>query len=281
MRSPDTGSGSTLFSSRNNYLRKQLAEVPPFRALIRSIECRLFEDCGPLSQPVLDLGCGDGHFASVAFSGPPLVGLDAEWTLVSEARSRCVYSLNVCACASGLPFPSNFFATIISNCVLEHIPDLDAALAESNRVLCPEGRFLFGVPSQCFGEFLFGATLARRIGLKGLGEAYGRWFNRHSRHFHVNDPERWRKRLRGHGFEVRRWLYYMTPRAHLVFDLLHYLSLPHLVSRKLTSRWVLPGNPLSRSIEAWLRPHVESSPCPSGAYLFFDAFKAQERPKSD
>lgn len=38
-------------------------ELPAFRALIRAIEHRLLADLGPLPEPLLDIGCGDGHFA--------------------------------------------------------------------------------------------------------------------------------------------------------------------------------------------------------------------------
>jgi len=245
--------------------------VPAFRALLRSIECRLFEQAGPLDPPVLDLGCGDGHFASMAFSTPLLAGFDLDEPSVREAATRRIYRHVLVASAPAMPFADSSFATVVSNCVIEHIPDLEGTLAEVHRVLQPGGRFLFGVPSDRFAEMLVGSTLLCRLGLKALAERYGRWFNRHSAHFHTDSPDVWLERLDRFGFAVTRWQYYMTPAGHRAFDLAHYLGVPNLISRKLTGKWVLWPNPLTLYwLERWLRPYYEAPPPDEGPYLFFD-----------
>ncbi len=260
--------------SKRDYLRAHLREVPPFRALLRGIECRLFEEAGDLEPPVLDLGCGDGHFASMAFEGPVLVGLDPQEELVREAQQRGVYRYPLVGSATSLPFPDNFFGAVVANCVVEHIPDIEAVLREVARVLRPGGRFLFGVPSHRFADMLLGSTLLRRLGFEGLARAYGDWFNRHSLHYHTDPPETWLERLERYGFVVEEWTYYMTPAGHRAFDLAHYLSLPRLVSRKLTGKWVAFPNPLTNWLfERWLRPHYEARPTGEGPYIFFQARK--------
>jgi len=45
-----------------------------------------------------------------------------------------------------MPFEDASFQTVISNSVLEHIPDLDAVLLETARVLKPGGMFIFASP---------------------------------------------------------------------------------------------------------------------------------------
>ena len=66
---------SALSSYRPDYLHDQLLTMAPHRALLRSIESR-FMAAVPLVHPVLDVGCGDGHFASVTFTEPIDVGMD-------------------------------------------------------------------------------------------------------------------------------------------------------------------------------------------------------------
>jgi SAM-dependent methyltransferase len=258
-----------------DYLREHLREVPAFRALVRSVECRLFDEAGALEEPVLDVGCGDGHFASVAFARPLFAGIDADARLLLEARARGAHRHLARASATRLPFADDFFETVIANCVVEHIPDIEATLGEISRVLKPGGRFLFGVPSQHFGDMLLVSTLLRSLKLLRLASMYGDWFNHHSLHFHTDDPQMWLARLARHHFRVEHWEYYLTAAAHRAFDVAHYLSLPRLLTRQLTGKWVAFRNPLSeRLYDAWLRPHYEAKPADAGGpYIFFRARK--------
>ena len=52
-----------------DYLFIQLRELPYFRAALRAVEASFYEDL-PLPGPVLDVGCGDGHFAARTFDRP-------------------------------------------------------------------------------------------------------------------------------------------------------------------------------------------------------------------
>jgi SAM-dependent methyltransferase len=263
-------------STRQDYLRAHLRDVPPFRALVRSIECRLFEQAAPFENPILDLGCGDGHFASMAFKGRLYAGIDPNAEVVREAQRHRSgkYEHLLCGSATATPFADQFFKTVIANCVIEHIPDLDALLVEVFRILQPAGRFLFGVPSHRFGEMLLGSSLLRFLGRHRLAEAYGNWFNRHSLHFHTYDPETWIARLGNAGFVVERWTYYVSPEGLRAFDLAHYLSIPRLLSRKLTGKWVSIPNPIAnRLFDRWLRPHYDAPSPEEGAYIFFQTRK--------
>lgn len=265
--------GAEKSTLAKDYLKLHLQTVPAFRALLRSIECRLFAELGMLPAPVLDVGCGDGHFASLAFDTPPVVGFDMHYPIIQEAASRCSYKFVLNASATALPLADERFATVISNCVIEHIPDLNRALAEIHRVLYPGGRFIFGVPSHFFAEFLLGSTLLRRLGTSNLAEGYGCWFHHHSRHYHVYSPDVWKQKLAAHGFEIISWQYYMSAAGHRAFDLAHYLGVPTLVTHKLTGRWTL-WSPISGPLmERWLRPYYEEASPERGAYIFFDCRK--------
>lgn len=266
-------------TTRRDYLREHLRQVPAFRALVRSVECRLFEEAsekvGGFAEPALDVGCGDGLFASLAFAKPLCAGIDPNQASLREASERGAHHHLVAASATALPFPDQFFNTVVANCVVEHIANLDEALSEVFRVLRPSGRFFFGVPSHRFADMLLVPTVFRALGLHGVAKAYGDWFNGHSRHFHTHDPETWKHRLASQGFLVEHHEYYLTAAAHRAFDVAHYLSVPRLLSRKLTGKWMAFGNPVSDYLfESWLRPHYERLPSEEGPYIFFHTRKA-------
>jgi SAM-dependent methyltransferase len=265
-------------ASRRDYLDDHIRDVPVFRALLRAVECRLFEEAGELPEPVLDLGCGDGHYAKTAFNKPLLGGLDVDGAMVKLARQEGSYRFPIVASATEIPFPDAHFRSVIANCVVEHIPDIEGVLRETARVLEPGGRFVFGVPSENFAEMLLGPILLRKFGLEGPAHAYGDWFNTHSQHFHTDSPEVWFERLSRHGFTVEHHEYYISERAHQIFDVLHYVSVPRLISRKLTGRWTAFPNPISQSLfNTLLRPYYNQAAPEKGAYIFFHARKTEER----
>lgn len=87
-----------------------------------------------LDGPSLDLGCGTGLFADCA---PGYIGLDYSFSALCadgfEQYSR------VAASAEAIPFPSNSMQLVISFNVLEHVPRVDLAFQEIDRVLQPGG----------------------------------------------------------------------------------------------------------------------------------------------
>ena len=58
-----------------DFLFLHLRDLPYFRALIRGVEATYYQDFD-LPAPVYDVGCGDGHFASLTFERKIDVGLD-------------------------------------------------------------------------------------------------------------------------------------------------------------------------------------------------------------
>jgi SAM-dependent methyltransferase len=254
-----------------------LKDLPAFRALLRAVEARFYQDLLPLAEPVLDVGCGDGHFASVAFPSPLTAGIDPDGNVLPEARVRGAYHVLARSMGDALPFPDGQFATVVSNSVLEHIPDADSVLVEIARVLQgPGGRFIFCVPSERFTELLYFTQLFQRLRLEGLARAYERYFDRISRHHHCDGPDLWEARLESAGLRLTASFYYFSEQAHHALDLGHYLGAPNLIAKKLFGRWILfptRKNPALALSERWLRPLYEE-PLPAvGAYLFFVAEK--------
>jgi len=259
-----------------DFLAAQLEQMAPHRAILRAVECKWMSRL-ELAPPVLDVGCGDGHFTEIAYRGRMLdVGLDPMERDLAEARSRrAAYRHLVRASATDLPFADGSFGTVVSNSVLEHVPDVERALAEIARVLrrpAPERRVAGGVlaitmPSEHFGEFLLGSTFFRTLGLAGMARAYERFLNRLSRHFHVDPPAVWTRRLERVGIRVDEQFYYFSAAAHRRFDASHYLGLPNLASKRLFGKWVLT-RAQAAAFERWLRPYYEEPRPAVGAYQF-------------
>jgi ubiquinone/menaquinone biosynthesis C-methylase UbiE len=221
-----------------DYLWLHLIELPYFRGLMRAVEASFYPQID-LPEPVLDVGCGDGHFVTVAFDKPIDVGIDPWWGPLREAQSRKGYRLLLQGGGGQMPFPDGYFGSAFSNSVLEHIPHVENVLAEVARVLKPGAPFVFCGPNHRFLASLSISNFLDRLGLRPLGNAYRGFFNRISRHYHDPQPEIWQSRLEKNGFEVERWWYYYSPEALHVTEWGHYLGLPALVSKKLTGRWVI------------------------------------------
>ncbi len=272
----------------DDLLTQHLRDLPAFRALLRSVEARFYADL-PLPRPILDLGCGDGHFGWAAL-GDVEAGFDPWWQPLTEARDRAVYQVLSQASGAEMPYPDGHFATVVSNSVLEHIPDLLPVLEETARVLQPGGHFYFCVPGPSFGRFLSLSRGLDRLGLRGMAKAYRRFFNRISRHYHCDGVGVWQKRLEASGLALNGSWAYFSRRALTALEWGHYLGFPSLVAKKLTGRWILWGaranlwptellmrplydEPLSRPPTG--RDGSEEDAETEGAYLFFSARKPQ------
>jgi SAM-dependent methyltransferase len=239
------------------------------------VEGRFYRDVN-LPHPTLDVGCGDGHFAKVAFGKPPAVGLDPWTGPIREAKERGAYGALVQADAGHTPFSDHHFASAVSNSVLEHIPHVDQVLQEIARVLKPDAPFYFCVPNHRFLRSLSVAIALDKAGFGGLAERYRSFFNRISRHHHCDPPEVWATRLQGAGFHLAHWWHYFSPEALRVLEWGHYLGLPSLLSRWLTGRWILSPTRWNLALtDRLLRPHFEGPlEKEHGTYTFFIARRA-------
>lgn len=247
--------------------------MAPHRALLRSVECT-FMNAVELVHPVLDIGCGDGNFASIAYDDVIDVGLDPMERDLNEAAAMRpdVYRDVVQGSATALPFADNSFGTVVSNCVIEHIPDVARTLSEISRVLKPGGCFATTLPSEHYPEFLLGSTMLRKAGLDRASAAYGDFFNRISYHYHVDPPGVWKERLRRVGLDVIEHTYYFSEQAHHAFDLAHYLGIPNLLSKRALGRWVLhPAQ--TKPFARWYRRYYDEPLPVTGAYQFLVARK--------
>lgn len=250
-------------------LWRNLCELPYFRAILRAVESRLVQEI-KLPEPVLDLGCGDGHFASVTFDHLLNVGVDPSIKSIKEARERGAYELLIQADGAFSPFAAEAFSSAISNSVLEHIPHLDSVLTELARILVPGAPFVFTVPNPGYEGMLSVAFFLRRLRLHSLARAYQNWFNRMSRTENLFYEEEWEQRLGHAGFDIVETTRYFSPSALRALEWGHYFGAPCLIARWLTGRWIL----VSKKWNLWLterlvRRYVEEAPTEDGTYNFY------------
>lgn len=224
--------------TKKDFLWLQIKEMPYFRGMLRAVEARAYQDIN-LQEPILDLGCGDGHFASIAFDYPLEVGIDPWWGPVKLASKQGSYKQVINGVGNQIPFPDGYFGSVISNSVLEHIDDLDVVIKEVARVMKPNGTFVFCVPNHLFLENLSISSWLDKIHLKSLGDLYRKFFNWISRHHHCDSPEVWEKRLSEASFSIDQWWHYFSPSAFHVLEWGHYFGLPSLISHFLLRRWII------------------------------------------
>jgi len=248
-----------------DYLSLHLRDLPYFRALVRGVEAGYYQTFD-LPAPILDVGCGDGHFTSLTFDYKIDVGLDPWAGPIREARGRDCYQLLVQADGAQSPFPEAYFASAFSNSVLEHIRHIEAVLAETARVLKPGAPFYFCVPNE---RYLSELSISRL-----LGKGYTEWFRRISRVQHADGQQVWQERLQQAGFQLERWWNYFSPTAMRVLEWGHYFGLPSLLARKLTGKWVItPAKWNLWLTEKYVRRFASSEPIGDGTFTFYVARK--------
>ena len=89
--------------ARKDHLWLQISSLPYFRGLLRAVEARFYENID-LPSPTLDLGCGDGHFASVTFDRKLEIGLDPWREPLGEAVRHGAYDAVIEASGNSIPY---------------------------------------------------------------------------------------------------------------------------------------------------------------------------------
>lgn len=99
----------------------------------------------------LDYGCGNGSVVEMGLAqGLDISGVDVFYVGSNDRQitnEKGLLGKYVFEIVDGkIPYPEVYFDFVISNQVFEHVPDLDAVLAEIHRVLKPDGHMLALLP---------------------------------------------------------------------------------------------------------------------------------------
>lgn len=227
---------SVVKPKRRNFLYAYLDQAPIGLGLMRAVECDHLASL-PFARPILDVGCGDGTFARMLFSGVPVdAGIDLNPREVERARTAKVYRDVRQGRVEQMPFESETFATVFSNCVLEHIPDIEGALRDIRRTLRPGGVLYMTVPSPRCTTYLLWPDVLKKLGLAKVGNWYAsltlRLFNAET----VEEPEQWGRILERAGLTMEHHEPYMSRNATRLQDLFLPTGIPSVYAKKMFDR---------------------------------------------
>jgi len=90
-----------------------------------------------LTGTILDVGCGTG-FISDCCPDRNITGIDVSQEALNLNKHNCYLGS-----AEAIPFPNDFFDSVICRCVLHHVENPHVALQEMRRVLKPGGKIVF------------------------------------------------------------------------------------------------------------------------------------------
>ena len=181
--------------------------------------------------PVLDVGCGDGFWWTVREDGRDIYGIDLSASEIAQARARI--KADLVDVSRERPFAGTKFAEIIGNCSLEHVPDIDAALANLRASAAEGGRLLMFVPTPQWAlqghtqKFLM--KRAPRVAMALAGA-----FNGFFQHWHLYDYKVWQHLLERHGWRVRATFGLGSARSELLFRAFLPPSFVEFVAKQVT-----------------------------------------------
>jgi SAM-dependent methyltransferase len=187
--------------------------------------------------PILDVGCGDGLFAKVAYAGEEVWGIDIDANEGRLAQASRAYSQIILGDITQAKLAEDFFETCIANCSLEHVPDIDGALKNILKSLKPGGRALLFVPNREWAEWFISTRAMRALKANVVGDMIERSINRIFKHHHIYDEAGWRRIMENAGFEVEAVDPVGSTGSTVAFELFLVPSLLGLVNKKLTTRW--------------------------------------------
>lgn len=173
------------------------------------------------TRPICDLGCGDGQVTALVLPAVEL-GIDPDGQALARAAQHGIYQRLEAAAIEESALPPESSATIISNSVLEHLPNLPAVLAAVVRLLRPGGRLIFTTPTEAFSSWL-------ALPLAG----YATWRNRQLQHLNLWTAEHWAACLDRAGLAVDLIQPYLRPQLVRLWDVLELLQQITVARRRL------------------------------------------------
>ena len=195
-----------------------------------------FEDYN-LVGPILDVGCGDGLFAKIAFDAEEVWGIDIDGSEGRWAQASRAYSQIVLGDITKAHLPSGFFKNCIANCSLEHVPDIQAALSTINASLVPGGRAYLFVPNKDWAsKFMSVRVLKAALGAR-LATLMQDFIDEFFKHEHLYDEAGWRDVVGRSPLELVDIQPVLSTSTTMAFEAFLIPSLAGWLNKKLTTRW--------------------------------------------
>ena len=223
---------------KKRFLEDYVSQTPLALAFERGQECYLYPT-EKFHPNVMDFGCGDGIFSSILLDHQIDFGIDLNFRELQSARKLSVYKNLINASGYSLPIKNESINTLISNSVMEHIPNINSALRELNRVLSIDGKFYVTVPSEQFDQASIFNRFLRSLGFEGLANKFRVQYNKFWKHYHYYSASEWRKLFQEAGFSVSESFSYESKKMASINDALVICSVLSFFIKKITNRFVL------------------------------------------
>ncbi|TMC54760.1 MAG: class I SAM-dependent methyltransferase [Chloroflexi bacterium] len=160
-------SPDAAFYERRTTEKNPTSDNPEMTGLVR----RIHDWCGIEDGfRVLDFGCYDGYIVRRLRKLAKIhgVGIDISPSAMAQARHAAdnegLDGLEfVVSDGAHVPFPNGSFDVVICSEILEHVPDLDAVLAEISRILVKGGRVYATMPNSLSDVWAPFHPLCRRV----------------------------------------------------------------------------------------------------------------------
>ncbi len=233
---------------------------------------------------ILDLGCGDGRVTSAIFSQARcswnnketcrLVGIDPDVEDSAIARKSGLYEKVHTCSANAIPEKNGSFDFCFANSVIEHIPDIDEVLVEVGRVLKPNGKFIFTVPSTGFDRLMKTSRFWAKKFSGGNLEEYSRMINVRLAHNRYYDHNKAEAMLRNVGLDivqeelyfpesaVRIWESISNHTAGYMYRLFGSNLKPHAIQKKtglLRLQYAIPESVQTSILRSFLKPKIKKA----------------------
>lgn len=224
-----------------------------------------------LQSPLLDVGCGDGVFANIAFPNMDSWGIDINEDEARLAIAANAYSRVIVGDITTEALPKEHFRSCVANCSLEHIPRIDLALRTIFESLEEGGNFITFVPNKAWAEYLRSYRILDALGATALAKTLQKSLDEFFVHRHLYDEQGWREVVEEAGFEIEVLQPVLSSANTAAYELFLLPSLIGLANKKLTKKWTnFPGarRALSDIAYALTRAAVASGdPTPTAEFL--------------
>jgi len=256
-----------LYPKKEDFFNTYSRLAPVSLFLIRAKESELFARY-IYERPVLDIGCGEASFAKNLFNGQIDAGIDINEKNAHTARKSRAYKEVYCAKAEDIPFAGSTFRTVISNCVLEHVQDIDRSLREIHRVLMPGGLAYLSVATPLFSESMsFGDVVNKKFGVRIMAGV--RMLDYFFHHNHCLSAAEWMARINRAGLVIKETHPYLSPQLLHLMGGFFVFSAPSFIWKRTMNRWRLfPQLDRPKILMKFIRRYYEKTSDEAACFFF-------------